>query len=269
MNQVARVLSSLFLLTGSAAADDAPGVEAGTAEPPVRFTRDVISRVLTFPAGVGQAGFDLNTSTSAAFDPATIRILAGYGITDDLEVNFGHYQFATNDAGGGSIDLGLGYKLLRGAAGGKLEVIGRAQTGYSMSTESMTPLLLGAHAQYNITPKVCVLTPGGQLAVGLEDPNPIALNLPVGVGFQATPELYLQLDTRLATVNLKDTASAYLFADTTPVALTATYNVIHALDLNAGLALDLTPPEVEPGMDASVGDTLTVLVGARYYLGRL
>ena len=50
------------------------------------------------------------------------------------------------------------------------------------------------------------------------------------------------------------------FADATPVLLTAVYNVIPALDVQAAIGTDLTN---------SPGDALSFLVGARYYAGQL
>lgn len=228
-----------------------------------RWPRAVIARPLTLPSGVFMVGADILNNVNNFFDPAVIRVLGGYGITDDIELAFGAYTFPTNGAGDGSIDVGLGFKLARGAMGGKLEAIGRAEIGYSLGGEAVNPLGLGVHVRYNLSDKLCLITPGNQLEIGL-DPNFIALNIPVGVGFQATPELYAQLDTNLATINIKDSATAVIFADTTPIRLTAVYNAMPALDILAGIALDVTPPD-----PLGVGDTFNILVGARYYGGKL
>jgi hypothetical protein len=251
-----------------------PDQDPNAAAPAGRWPRAVIARPLTLPGGVFLVGADIVNYTSSFFDPAFIRVLAGYGITDDIELAFGHYAFATSDAGKGSILAQLGFKLARGAMGGKLEAIGRAQVGYNLAgsvdlttgeTEgALSPLGLGVHVQYNVTDKIALITPGNQLNIGLAEPNAINLAIPVGVGFQATPELYVQLDTTIATINIKDSATAVIFADTTPIALTATYNVMPALDVLAGIALDLTP--VDP---LGVGDTFAILLGARYYGGKL
>lgn len=241
--------------------------------PAGKWPRSVILRPLTLPAGVFLVGADITNFTSSFFDPALIRVLAGYGITDDIELAFAHYAFPTSDVGQGAILAQVGVKLARGAMGGKLEAIGRAQIGYNLAAEidlttgdtsgAVSPLGLGVHVQYNVTDKIALITPGNQLTIGL-DPNFINLAIPVGVGFQATPELYVQLDTNIATINIKDSATAVIFADTTPIAVTATYNVMPALDVLAGLALDLTPAE-----PAGVGDTFAILIGARYYGGKL
>ena len=49
-------------------------------------------------------------------------------------------------------------------------------------------------------------------------------------------------------------------ADTTMVSLTAVYNALPALDIQAAVGTDLP---------SSPGDALTFLVGARYYAGAL
>lgn len=251
-------------MTDPAATPD-PMAEPAAEAPASRWPREVINRPLTLPKGLAVVGADVSTSTSNFFDPAIVNLTAGYGITDDFEIGFGSYLFSTEDAGKGSLDLGLGYKLLRGAAGGKLEVIGRATTGYSLASEGMNPLVAGLQAQYNITPKLAVLMPGTHLSVALDgDPKPITFRIPVGVGVQATNTVYVQLDTTIATLNLKDSANAVIFSDTTPLTLSGYINVMPALDVILGVSADLTPPD-----PIGVDDTLAVMAGARYYIGQL
>lgn len=248
------------------AATTAPEATPPAAEEPAsRYPRSIIDRPLTYPKGLAAVGVDVVTSTSNFVDPALVKLMAGYGITDDLEIAFGRYSFITDDAGKGDIDVNLGYKLLRGAAGGKLELIGRVETGYSLATEGMKPLLVGAHVQYNVTPKIALFTPGQQLSFALDgDPKPITFSVPVGVGFQANKTVWLQLETTLATLKISNSTNRFIFSDTTPVALTGYINVMPALDVLAGVSADLTPPD-----PIAVDDTLMVMVGARYYIGKL
>jgi hypothetical protein len=239
-----------------------------------RYPRDIISRPLSYPQGIAAAGLDLMSSTASLADPATFRLLAGYGVTDDIELNFGHYMFPSNAAGKGTIDFGAGIKLARGAADGKLEMIGRVQSGYSLASEGLNPLLAGVHAQYNVTPTVAVLTPGGQLSVALTGASkPVTFGLPVSLAWQPTPIVYVQLDTQLATLKIANATNSFLFADSTPVTFTAYINAVPQLDLFAGVSANLTPADT---MDAAgnpvataLGDTVGVIVGARYYLGAL
>ncbi len=237
------------------------------AAPAVRYPRAVIERPLTLPAGVAMLGADLTANNDmTAMGGAPI---IGYGITDDLEVQV-PYAFATREfEAKGSLNVDVGYKLLRGALDGKLEVIARARTGYNFLTKAANPLMVGVHVQYNLTDKLAVISgfpSTQQLSIALSDggvmgaPRPIDLSLPLSIGDQATPLLYFQLDTRLARLGLRSSSNAFIGADTSPVALTAVYNVLHALDVQASIGTDLSN---------SPGDALSFLVGARYYAGSL
>ncbi|MEZ4365440.1 MAG: hypothetical protein R2939_04020 [Kofleriaceae bacterium] len=228
-----------------------------------RWPRAVIARPLTLPKSLAAIGLDLAADKS--FDVVLGNIRAQYGIDDKLEAGIA-YGFALKEfEAKGSLNANVGYALARGAAGGKLEVIGRGSVGYNFLTEGLNPLTAGLQAQYNISDKLAVVMPGNHLSIGLEEPNSITFGLPVGVGYQITPEFYAQLDTQLANIAIKDAGdTAIIFADTTPLAITATYNAMPALDVYVGLSMDLTPAD-----PLGVGDTLAFLAGATYYAGDL
>jgi hypothetical protein len=121
---------------------------------------------------------------------------------------------------------------------------------------------------------VGVLTPGGQLSVALAgDARPVTFALPISLAWQATPTVYVQVDTVLATFKIANATNAFLFADATPLAATAWINAAPALDLFAGVNANLTPSDTMDAAGAAVhtpvADTFGVLVGARYYLGKL
>jgi hypothetical protein len=246
-------------------------VEDPAAAPAARWPRAVIARPLTLPGGLAQLGMDVTANTG---DSTVLAMnVIGYGITDDLEAT-AFYAFSLKDFEvNGSFDIDVGYKLARGALDGKLEVIARGRAGYSALDETANPLRLGAHVQYNVTDKLALITPGQQLVLELAEDmagdRPVLFQLPVAVGFQAASELYLQLDTTLA--QIASSGNALFGADTTPIALTAVYNAIPALDVLAAISLNLTPPESTDPMAPTpgVGDTLAFLIGARYYLGKL
>jgi hypothetical protein len=226
-----------------------------------KWPRSVILRPLTLPAGVFMVGVDLVNISSSFFDPAVIGVRVGYGITDDIELAFAGYAFSTSDVGKGDLAAGLGYKLARGAAGGKMEAIARLQLGYNLGAEGLDPLGLGVQVQYNVNEKIALFTPGNQLGIGLEEPNAIAFDLPVGAGFQATPELFAYLQTSLLTIAIKDAGdSTFIFADRTPLELGAIYNVMPALDVQVAISTDLSNSAFDP---------FAILIGARYYGGKL
>jgi hypothetical protein len=248
--------------TTTTAATATPGEPAA---PGSRYPRAVIARPLTLPAHLAMIGADASANHDlSAMAGAPI---VGYGITDDLEIQV-PYAFSTKDFEiKGSLNADVGYKLLRGAVDGKLEAIARVRGGYDVRAEAANPLMLGIHTQYNFTDTLAVIsgTPGSQqLRISLADDatmkKPIDLSLPIGVGYQATGELYLQLDTRLVQLDLSDSATTVIGADVTPVALTIVYNVLPALDVQGAIATDLSN---------SPGDALSFLIGARYYAGAL
>jgi len=252
---------------GSTAAPTAATATGEPAAPGSRYPRAVIARPLTLPEGVAMVGADLTSNHD--FTAMGGAPVIGYGITDDLEIQI-PYAFATKDfEAKGSLNVDVGYKLLRGAVDGKLEVIARARSGYNLLTETANPLMIGAHVQYNFTDTFAVISGFAgtqQLSIALSDGGvmgggkPIDFSVPVSFGYQPTPLLYLQLDTKLARFNISDSANAFVFADTTPVALTAVYNVINAIDIQASIGTDLSN---------TPGDALAFLVGARWYAGKL
>jgi hypothetical protein len=251
---------------GAVAAEGEAGVAVdATADAPVaaRYPRSVIARPLTLPAGVFQVGDDM--AANKDFSILATNLVAGYGINDKLEATL-YYAFALKEfEAKGNLDVNVGYAVVRGAMGGKLEAIARVQAGYSPLAEGMRPLAAGVQVQYNVSDKLCLITPGGQFQMALEEDaamaKPITFGLPVAVGFQATPEAYVQLDTQLATFKIADSANAFIFADTTPLKVTAIYNVMPAVDVSAAVGLDVTPPA------GGAGDTLAFLLGVRYYGG--
>lgn len=250
------------------AAEAAPPAVIDTAPveaPAARFPRSVIARPLTLPKGLAMIGADALANSD--FSTVGGVPIVGYGITDDLDVQV-PYAFTTYDfEAKGSLAIDVGYKLLRGAADGKLEVIARARAGYDALGEAATPLMVGVHAQYNFTPTIAVISGYAgtqQLKISLAEDaamaTPVDIGLPIALGYQPTEELYLQLDTKLFTVNISDSANTLIGKDLTPVFVSAVYNVIPALDVQAGFGTDLSN---------SPGDALSFLVGARYYAGQL
>lgn len=259
------LFSFTLLLLASPTAQADPVDNATTDVVTPRYPRSVIARPLTLPAGLVAMGADAGANHDlSAISAAPI---VGIGVTDELEVQI-PYAFALHDfEGRGSITIDAGYAFLRGALDGKLEVVARVRGAYDTLGSAATPLGIGVHAQYNVTPWLAIISgvPGTQqLRITLEDTDemtkPIDVSLPLGIGVQPTETLYLQLDTKAIQFALSDSETLVFGRDIVPVALTVVWNAIPALDLQAAVATDLAN---EPS------DSLAFLLGARFYAGRL
>lgn len=120
-------------------------------------------------------------------------------------------------------------------------------------------LQLGAWVRYHVAPKVSVfsgvpslpsesaslsklsfpLPPiGYQLSVGLTNSAAIALALPIGLGIQATPNVYVFAATNLANLKIANTSNAFLFKDFVPLGLGGFYST-DKVDVGAVFADDL------------------------------
>jgi hypothetical protein len=214
---------------------------------------------------------DLTAGTTSSSTATGLALTAGYGITDELEIMTLTPTYAIgidpSSDGKGPLDVGVGYKLLRGAAGGKLEVIARAVGGYDLAAEGARPLRVGVQVQYNATPKIAILSHDiglGNAGVSIAlagDVKPVYLTIPVGVAYQALPNLWIEADTALASsIKISNGANAFI-NDITPVFATAIYNTL-------GGRLDVLG-YVGAGDLQNAGDTLAFGLGARYYVGAL
>jgi hypothetical protein len=256
-------LTTLAFATPAGA--EPPAATEAADEPAPRYPRSVIARPLTLPAAVVAIGADAGGNHDLT--EITGAPIVGYGITDELDIQVPYAFTARDFEARGSVGVDAGYVLVRGALDGKLEAVARVRAGYDTLDVAATPLQIGVHVQYNVTPWLAIIsgTPGTQqLRIALEADadtmHPIDITLPVGVGVQPSETVYVQLDTRLLQLALRDSANAMLGLDTTPLALSVAWNALPALDLQGAIASDLTNDPL---------DALTFLIGARFYAGRL
>jgi hypothetical protein len=94
-----------------------------------------------------------------------------------------------------------------------------------------------------------------QLTIGVNNGGAIALALPVGIGIQATPEVYLYAATTLANFKIIHSVNAFLFADFIPLTLGGFYS-LPKIDIGAVFSDDLK----------QAGDYLTFSLVARYFV---
>jgi hypothetical protein len=98
---------------------------------------------------------------------------------------------------------------------------------------------------------------GQQLSIGLYSGAPITLDIPIGAGFQATPQIFAWVNTSIAHIKLSNSANAFIFADYIPLDIGANYRMSKNLQVEAYMAL--------PDLENAQFDLLFFGVGARYY----
>ncbi|HUS33251.1 MAG TPA: hypothetical protein VMZ53_32335 [Kofleriaceae bacterium] len=144
------------------------------------------------------------------------------------------------------------------------------------STTTVKALQFGVWTRYHLGAKASVFTglpalpnaSGGlsgaaglpplpyHLSLGLGQGATIALEVPVGIGYQASPKLYAMAMTSLAHIDMKNSTGAFLFADYIPFSLGGFYAKDAKLDIGAVISDD-----VKQGLGYLRFDIV-----ARYYL---
>jgi hypothetical protein len=227
------------------------------------------------------------TSTSTA---EGLSVGAGYGVSDKLTVG-ANYAFGLHDfeAKGpltlyGAFDIMHNDKLAVGASA-DLVVNFNGESGVDAmgnTTSSTTETIqAGLGVRYKVAPKLAVFTGGtsfgggglfafgspfgplagsplGQhLGIGLQSGAPVTFDIPVGVGLQATPQIYAAASTDIALIGISNADTAVIFSDFIPLNVGAFYNANKNLDIGASLNL--------PDLKNAQFDLMFFGLSARYY----
>lgn len=223
----------------------------------VNQPQEIIDRPRTTPAGQITVGGDIGYLKLGDLGDGTALNVGGlYGVNDKLEVGAA-YSFALDEFEiKGDIGLHAAYGIL---TDGNLTVAADLGFGYNVLGEALDPLTLGAEVQFKVNDKLAVYSPGGQISIALEgDVKPIDLSLPVGVGYQATPQIWAFVDTSIGTIEIADSETVIFGSDVIPVGFGGFFSPSNAMDFGARVGfLDLK----EAG-----ADFLTVTASARLHL---
>lgn len=214
-------------------------------------------------------------------DTETFELLnlgASYGIAPKIEVGL-DYVFLLHPNG----DITSGELGLHGAYAAyhtpKMDLaIAAALNLNYFGDDTEVSLSVGAWFRYRLTPKLSLFTgqpatpyqqdfglgtlgvglPTNQLYIGLNDSQPVSLSLPVGVGFQAIPQLFLFASTDIANIYFTNGPKSvdFIFADFIPIALGGYYSVTNQLDLGITFSDDLE----------HAGDFYAFTFGGRYFI---
>src|ERR1043165_2741310 len=179
-----------------------------------------------------------------------IALGATYGVTDKIEAG-AYYSFSLHPFEiKGELTPFAAMSLMHDAkldvsAGANLAIDLNGQTFNATTMMAESSVFFGIDAglavRYKITPKAMVFTgnpfqlgPAGQhLHLGLSGDESKSFSIPVGGGFQATPELFAYLQTNLATILLSDPGMGDrvgTIIDATPITLGGFYAVNKNID---------------------------------------
>lgn len=266
---------------GDGTAGGAPAGGDGTATAPATgdagammsaWSKSVIDRPLTVLKGkigaeadffIAHASITILGVTASATSEG-LGVGAGYGVSDKLEVG-GSYAFALHDFEiKGPLTLYGAFQL---AHSDKLDVAAGADIVIRLGDTTTETIEAGLGVRYKVTPKIALFTgspfapgPVGQhLKIGLQSGAAKTFDIPVGVGLQATPELFAYLSTNIATILLSDPGSGKRvtsIADFTPLTVGGWFNVNKNIDVGANISfLDVQ----------HAGDFYNITLGARYF----
>ncbi len=295
MNRVSASLiaAGLLAVSGSAFADDAtPGaappaapVTAPAAAPagelndaPLVAPMGKLSVYGTLPIlAVPSISIDPTTGaiTQSTSTDVGIAFGATYGIADKLEGGIEYAHTLSPSSGNGLINVHAAYAALHND---KLDVALAADFVADFDSGGPVILQVGAWARYHLAPKISLYTgnpglahttpQGGssaagffgfpssyQLAFGLNNGNDVLLALPVGVGFQASPQLYAFASTTIADFEFNGGSNAFIFSDFIPIGVGAFYSVSDKLEVGAEFSDDLK----------NAGDFYSIAFMARYW----
>ena len=212
---------------------------------------------------------DVTGTGSSTTTAEALAIGFAYGLADKIEVGLDYtgIQLNPNATAEGAFDLRGSYSLMHTD---KLDVSlnGGLNINLFGGSETNLSLEVGATARYHVTPKVSVFTglpalppvagvPGFyQLAIGVNNSGPIALILPIGIGIQATPQVYAFAATNIATIDISNSANAFIFSDNIPLSLGGYYSANDKLDLGLQFQDDLE----------HAGDFFVISLVGRYYV---
>jgi hypothetical protein len=212
----------------------------------------------------------------------------GYGVNDKLTVGL-TYAFSLHDFEiKGPLTLYGAYSLyakdkLTVGASANLTIDFDAGADAMGNTTTAETLQAGLGVRYLVAPKIAIFTGGTPLAgatgslglgvpnetpiqgailgqhltIGLSSGSEVAFDIPVGVGLQATPQIYAWVNTSIGHVKISNTANAFLFADFIPLNVGANYRASKNLEVEAFLTL--------PDLENRQFDLLFFGIGARYY----
>jgi hypothetical protein len=250
---------------GSDASTAAPG--AGSAAPAAAATPggwlQYDSRPLTLPAGklavdgiLPILALDVGTGTDTAVG---LQVSGTYGINDKLQVGVDFGLELSPDFNASVLIGRAAYTVLHKD---KMDLAVAAALSIGLDSDNVVSLELGGWFRYRVAPKMMIFTgqpttmpipslgfgtgfllgPNPyQLSIGFNDGNPIDFNLPVGFGYQATPNIWLYGQLTIFDIISagSTTVSDFIFSDFIPLTIGGFYTINDKMEAGLSFGDDL------------------------------
>jgi hypothetical protein len=208
---------------------------AGLASAEVNQPQEITMRPLTTPGGQITVAGDMFILLIPDLDTGIgLGVGGSYGVDDKIEVGaaYGIALAPEFDAKGG-LGVEAAYRIMDG----NISLAADVATGYDLAAEGISPLELGARFRFRLDDKLAINSGGGQLNITLDgDPKPITLDLPVGVSYQVSPQLYGFLNTSLANISIADSTTVVFGADYIPLQVGAFFSPSNTLDVGGAVS---------------------------------
>ncbi len=207
---------------------------ASIAAAEVNQPQEIIMRPMTTPASQITVGGSLGILIAPDPIGTAMGLALGgsYGVSEKIEVG-ASYGFSLKEfEAKGNLNIEGAFNIMEGNLG----VAANLTAGYSIVGEAINPLGLGARVRFRLNDKLAIQSPGSQLQIALDgDPKPITLGLPVGVAYQASPQLHAFLYTELANLSISNSSTVIFGADYVPVTVGAFFSPSNTLDVGASI----------------------------------
>jgi len=223
-------LTKLVLLP-FAAATLVPAIAAAEVSQP----QEIIHRPLTAPEGQAEARGTLSFGITPDATATFLDITGGYGITNQFEIRAGYGLTLDPFEAKGALGAALGVSL---TDTGNFAIAGRAGLAYDLASEALAPFEAGLDIRFKLNEQVAIYSLAPHLSIALEetgDARPISAFIPVSLGFQATPQIFAGVSTSIATLNISDSATSFIFADRTPLGVSLFFSPSNTIDLGASV----------------------------------
>jgi hypothetical protein len=201
-----------------------------------QYPRAVIDRPPTLLHGMAGAAvgtgvfphFRTSTTpptTSTIYDAFAVASV-GYGLTDRLEIG-ARADVGVPDTGQTVVLASLGLGLVHDD---RVTLGAWIETQYSGEFDDV---LLGAALTLKLTDRIAIVSSPEQFSAAFQSPRNVYLRLPVGVGVQLTPGLYVSLSTRVFQAELRQPTFQLAFADYQYGKVALTVSPTRNLDVSA------------------------------------